>query len=158
MDELEQAIAITETLRTHIEAEIERARDRRALIRSLDSAGLLESVRHREDFNRQVARLEHELSELTARALQRRGLAKGNLTALVRAEPGRGEALASRLGELRELVRSLRHADATNQNVTRHALRWIRSCVSTVAPSPVAYDRRGAAQAAGPISTSCRVA
>jgi hypothetical protein len=158
MYELEQAIAITETLRTLIEDEVERARQRRVLVRSLDSVGLLDSVRHREEFNRQVARAEVELSELTTRALRQRGLAQGRLSDLVRSEPVHGETLARRLGELRDLVRTLREIDAATQNVTRHALGWIRSCVGTLAPAPVAYDRRGAANDGGAISTSCRVA
>ncbi len=158
MDELEQAIAITETLRTLIEDEVERARQRRAMVRSLDSNGLLESVRHREEFNRQVARLESELSEVMARALRQRGLAQGRLSDLVRSVPVRGESLARRLGELRGLVKTLREMDTATQNVTQHALRWIRSCVATVAPAPVAYDRRGAAQESGAISTAWRVA
>jgi hypothetical protein len=157
MDELEQALVVTETLRTLIEQEVDRARQRRVLVRSLDSVGLLESVREREEFNRKVARAERELTDLTVRALRRRGLAQGNLRALVRSEP-RGEALARQLGELRESVRTLRELDTVTQNVTRHALRWIRGCLSTVAPTPVAYDRRGAAQEGGAISTSCRVA
>lgn len=158
MDEIEQALAITETLRTLIEEEVERARQRRALVRSLDSGGLLESVRHRDEFNRQVARFESELCELTTRALRRRGLTQGNLTTLVSSDPVHGAALARRLSELRELVRTLRETDAVTQNVTRHALRWIRSCVATVAPTPVAYNRRGEARDGGAISTAWRVA
>ena len=158
MDELEAAIAIAERLRASLEAEIERSRAQRLLIRSLDSDALFESARRRELFNHRVAALDGELRAAVAAAALRLGLAGSSLSALRLAAPAAGRRLAARFAELRSLLQALREIDQLNSALTLRALRWVRGCITALAPGSAGYDRRGSQAALGRLSTAVRVA
>src|SRR6185295_19838689 len=60
-DHLANAVAITDQIRDALEAEVERARGERGLIRAMDTGGLMRRAAARAEFNAAVARRQGQL-------------------------------------------------------------------------------------------------
>jgi hypothetical protein len=114
-------------LRDALAAEVEAARGERRLLRTLDSAALLDRATARATFLAESRRLEGELAR-----------------ELGRAAPAGGGPLADVLGEIRALAGALSEIDRLNLALASRALACVRGYVEAVAPAPNAYDRRGA--------------
>ncbi len=142
--ELENALEAAGRLRDTIAAEVERARDERRLLRTLDAAGLFARAAQRGEFLAEVARLERELASSLARAAAALGLPEVTLERLRLRVPRQGEALARVLSEVRALAGALREIDALNLKLAGRALTCVRGYVQALQPAPLAYDRRGA--------------
>jgi ABC-type transporter Mla subunit MlaD len=145
MDHLENAAAITDQIRDVLEAEVEQARAERALIRTMDTAGLMRRAAARAEFNAAVARRQAQLSEELAAAAKVLGLGEVTLDRLRAAAPLGAQRLADSLAEVRALAAALAELDDLNRLLGQRALSYVRSYLGALNPTPSAYDRRGAA-------------
>ena len=138
--ELENALAAAGQLRDALAAEVERARNERQLLRTLDAGGLFARAAERSRFLAEAARLERELAGAVARAA---GTTGPTIARLRERTPGKAEALALALSEVRSLAAALHEIDGLNQQLAQRALACVRGYVEAVRPTPCAYDRRG---------------
>lgn len=153
---LEDAIAAAEGLRDLLAQEIARAEAERRHVRELDSDALFGWAAERERFHEAALRCQQALAEALARAGDAFGLAEVSLERLAAIEPRGAERLASRLDEVRNLAAGLAEQDRINRMVVERALDCVRGYVTALAPKTVAYDRRGQALAAAPVTTRHR--
>jgi hypothetical protein len=140
---LENVLETAGRLRDALEAEVERARDERQLLRALDAAGLFARAEQRSRFLADVARLERELAVALSKAGGALGLTEVTLAALRLRVPGDGERLARTLSEVRALASALKEIDTLNLQLAGRALACVRGYVQALQPAPRAYDRRG---------------
>ena len=141
--ELENALAAAGQLRDALAAEVERARNERQLLRTLDAGGLFARAAERSRFLAEAARLERELAGSVARAAGTTGPTEPTIARLRERTPGKAEALALALSEVRSLAAALHEIDGLNQQLAQRALACVRGYVEAVRPTPCAYDRRG---------------
>jgi len=149
---LDEAVRAAETLRDAVAGEVEAARGERALFRTLAAGAIFARASARAAFNGEVARLEGELAGAVARAAAALGVEEVTLEGLAAREPAGAAALSRALGEIRALAGALSELDELNLVLARRALACVRGYCETVAPTPSAYDRRGARAAAAQVA------
>ncbi|MFT3838890.1 MAG: hypothetical protein QM723_18060 [Myxococcaceae bacterium] len=110
-------------LRDALSQELERSREARAALVSLDSDELMEGAQRREGFNERAEQLSTQLSQ--------------SLTGP--REPEVSEVLA----EIRAMSGALKELDELNRFLAERALACVRAWGSQLKPGGQAYDRRG---------------
>ncbi|HET6281116.1 MAG TPA: flagellar export chaperone FlgN [Polyangia bacterium] len=154
MDKLDQAISITDQIRKALEAEVNRAREQRALIRVMDVEGLVRRATLRAEFNTSVGQLQQQLTVQLGAVAAELGLPEMTVEALGRHLPGSAERLADSLAAIRALAGALAELDDLNRLLGQRALSYVRAYLGAVNPTPAAYDRRGSAATARPPTTT----
>lgn len=157
MHELARAMDAVEEMRAALEAEVVRAREQRTLIRKMDLDGLLDRASRRALFNERLAMLEQTLADELAAVAESHRLPAVDLDHFARALPAPTARLRERLAEVRALAGALLELDALNKLLAERSLTYVRGYLSALLPKSTAYDRRGAATAGPPVSTSSRV-
>ena len=147
MDQLEQALTVIDSIRRALEAEVERARQERALIRTMDVDGLVHRAALRATFNDQVGRLQQNLGSALAAAGAALGLQEVTVAALRAHKPQQSDRLADGLADIRSLAAALAELDDLNRLLGQRALSYVRAYLGALNPTPSAYNRRGTAQA-----------
>ncbi len=142
--DLEKALETAGHLRDALATEVESARRERQLLRALDGPALFARTAQRADFLSEVARLERDLAASLARAAETLGMREVTLERLSERAPRRGGELARIFSEIRALAGALREIDRLNLSLAGRALACVRGYVEALAPTPRAYDRRGA--------------
>ena len=146
MNGIQRAIALTESIREALGAEVALARDERVLIRMMDADGLNQRAAKRAEFNQKTSRLMAELGEALGSAGTDLGLTGGvTLEALQARVPVEGKRMSALLAEVRALAAALAELDALNRLLGQRALSYVRAHLSVLSPKPAAYDRRGGA-------------
>jgi len=140
---LEEALDSAERLRDALEAEVERARHEREVLRTLDSDRLFAGASARAAFNAEVAGLEQRLASALARAAGELGLSEVTLARLALRVPQEADALARVLADVRALAGALAELDRLNLLLAGRALACVQGYLTALAPAPTAYDRRG---------------
>jgi hypothetical protein len=140
---LEEALTTAHRLKEALEAEVERARHEREVLRTLDSDRLFAGASARAAFNAEVAALEQRLASALARAAGALGLSEVTLARLVIRVPEEAEALARVLADVRALAGALAELDRLNLLLAGRALACVQGYLTALAPAPSAYDRRG---------------
>lgn len=140
---LEEALRTAERLRTTLEAEVERARTEREILRTLDADLLFAGASARASFNAEVAALEARLASALARAAAELGLSEVTMSRLKLRAPEEAEALAACLSDVRALAGALAELDRLNLMLAGRALACVQGYLTALAPAPTAYDRRG---------------
>ncbi len=158
MSDLRRAVELTEKIRGALAEEVERAREQRILIRTMNADALFLRAQARADFNVKLAEMERDLALALDAAGGALGLREITLEALRARAPGDGESLTATFAEVRALAGALHELDTLNRELAERALGFVRGYVNAVAGPPAAYDRRGAAAAGPPLSTARRVA
>ena len=142
--DLENALQTAVRLRELISDEIQRARDERRLLRSLDASALFARAAQRAVFLADAARLERLLGSSLQQVASASGMPALTLERLRKLVPSHeGTTLAEVLSEVRALAGALQEIDRLNVDLARRALRIVRGYVDTLQPTPRAYDRRG---------------
>lgn len=154
MDKLDQAISITDQIRKALEAEVNRAREQRALIRVMDVEGLVRRATLRAEFNTSVGQLQQQLTVQLGAVAAELGLPEMTVEALRRHLPGSADRLSDSLAAIRALAGALAELDDLNRLLGQRALSYVRAYLGAVNPTPAAYDRRGSAAAARPPTTT----
>lgn len=154
MEELDKAISITDQIRKALEAEVNRAREQRALIRVMDVEGLVRRATLRAEFNTSVGQLQQQLMVRLAAVAAALGLPEMTVEALRKTLPGPAEQLSDSLAAIRSLAAALAELDDLNRLLGQRALSYVRAYLGAVNPTPAAYDRRGSAAAVRPPSTT----
>jgi ABC-type transporter Mla subunit MlaD len=154
MDQLEKALDVTKQIHKALEAEVERARGERALIRVMDVEGLVRRAALRGEFNQAVAQLQQQLTIALSDAANTLGLTEVTVEALRRRLPESAEQLSDNLAGIRSLAAALAELDELNRILGQRALSYVRAYLGAVNPTPSAYDRRGLAPASRPASTT----
>ncbi|MFO0580751.1 MAG: flagellar export chaperone FlgN [Anaeromyxobacter sp.] len=140
---LEEALRTAERLRSTLEAEVERARTEREILRTLDADQLFAGASARASFNAEVAALEARLASALARAAAELGLSEVTMSRLKLQAPEEAEALAACLSDVRALAGALAELDRLNLMLAGRALACVQGYLTALAPAPMAYDRRG---------------
>lgn len=143
MDNLENAIAITNLIRDALRAEVERARAERGLIRAMDVDGLLRRAAARAEWNTVVNQRQAQLSSELGLAARVYGLTEVTIEGLRGVAPAATERLAQSFAEVRALAAALAELDDLNRALGQRALSFVRAYLSALSPRPAAYDRRG---------------
>jgi hypothetical protein len=154
MEELNKAISITNQIRKALEAEVNRAREQRALIRVMDVEGLVLRATLRAEFNTSVGHLQQQLTVQLGAVATELGLTEMTVEALRKKLPGPAEQLSDSLAAIRSLAAALAELDDLNRLLGQRALSYVRAYLGAVNPTPAAYDRRGSAAAVRPPSTT----
>ncbi len=151
------ALSLSDQLKIALGAEIGRAREERRLLRTLDSAALLERAARREHFNAALGMLERQLVAELVRAAAALGLPEVSAEAFAARAGKEGTALQQSLAEIRALAAALAELDALNRTLAERTLKVVRSYTAALNPRPSAYDRTGARpRASSPSLTSAR--
>jgi hypothetical protein len=140
---LEEALSTAAELRDLLQAEVQRAREERGVLRTLDAARLFESASARAAFNADVARLESALAARLARAAGALGLPEVTMARLALRAPKPAGALAAILADVRALAGALAELDRLNLALAGRALACVQGYLDALSPRPAAYDRRG---------------
>jgi hypothetical protein len=154
MEELDKAISITNQIRKALEAEVNRAREQRALIRVMDVEGLVRRATLRAEFNTSVGQLQQQLMVRLAAVAAELGLPEMTVEAVRKKLPGPAAELSDSLAAIRSLAAALAELDDLNRLLGQRALSYVRAYLGAVNPTPAAYDRRGTAAAVRPPSTT----
>lgn len=141
--DLEQTITTAQRLREALTSELERARDERRLLRTLDAANLMDRAIKREHFNSSTTLLQREFQSQLVRMGQHLGLEQFSIEALSEKEPAGAERLSATVAEVRALASALKELDALNRMLAERALGVVRSYLSAIVPRTAAYDRQG---------------
>jgi hypothetical protein len=157
MDNLENAIALTNQIRDALRAELERARAERTLIRAMDVEGLLRRAAARAEWNALVNKRQAQLSTELGLAARVYGLTEVTVERLRAVAPAATERLAQGFAEVRALAAALAELDDLNRTLGQRALSFVRAYLSALSPRPAAYDRRGLAAAAAAARASTTV-
>lgn len=143
------AVAITRKIRDALATEVERARGERALIRKMDSDGLMRRAALRAEFNAATAGLQRELAEALAAVGRAFALPEITLAAIREKAPRDGADLDRALAEVRALASALSELDNLNRLLGQRVMSYVRAHLTILAPKSSAYDRRGEAAAGG---------
>lgn len=154
MEHLEKSLSITNQIRTALEAEVERARQERALIRVMDVEGLVRRATLRAEFNSHVNGLQQQLTVQLSAVASALGMTEMTVEALRRHLPGPAQQLSENLAAIRSLAAALSELDDLNRLLGQRALSYVRAYLGALNPTPAAYDRRGSAASARPPSTT----
>jgi hypothetical protein len=138
---LEAAVDTTRLLKNALTREIERARNERLLLRSLDGSALMESARLREAFNAHALYLSRELTAQLSRAATALG---ASLAQLVFARRPDAVKVSNEMSEVRALAATLSRLDALNLKLAERGLTCVRAYQAKLNPRGSAYDRFGA--------------
>ncbi len=141
--DLNVALTIVEQLKEALVEEIVRARDERALLRTLDAARLLDRSTRRQQFNAFAAGLERQLAAEIARASAASGLPEATIAGLAKVGGEDGAKLAASLAELRALAAALGELDVLNHHLAERTLKVVRGYTQALTARPNAYDRLG---------------
>jgi hypothetical protein len=145
MDQLEQALTVIDSIRRALEAEVERARQERALIRTMDVDGLVHRAALRATFNDQVGRMQRDLGSALAAAGAELGLREVTVAELRMHRPQLADRLTDGLADIRSLAAALAELDDLNRLLGQRALSYVRAYLGALNPTPSAYTRRGSA-------------
>jgi len=143
MDQLEQALTVVDSIRRALEAEVERARHERALIRTMDVDGLVQRATLRATFNESVRRLQQELGAALGAAGATLGLKEVTVASLYAQLPEQATRLEEGLAAVRSLAAALAELDDLNRILGQRALAYVRAYLGAMNPTPAAYNRRG---------------
>lgn len=148
---LEDAMTAAGELRALLRLQLEEAPRNRTRLAGLDPEGVYSWAAEREARNGQALFLERRLLEALTSACD--DPEDASLAALRTRLPAEMAHLDALLADLRTLAADLRRED----ELTREALDRSRACVNSylqlLSPKASAYDRRGHATAAGPLSS-----
>jgi hypothetical protein len=158
MEELELALTVVDSIRRALEAEVERARQERALIRTMDVDGLVHRAALRGTFNDQVRRLQNDLGAALGAAAATLGLKEVTVAALREQRPEQATLLEEGLGAIRSLAAALAELDDLNRILGQRALSYVRAYLGAMNPTPAAYNRRGSSTGIWQSRTVSRVA
>jgi len=143
MNDLEPALTVIDSIRKALEAEVERARQERALIRTMDVDGLVRRATLRASFNEQVGRLQQDLASALSGAGAALGLKEVTVAALRAVLPQPAAQLDDGLAAIRSLAAALAELDELNRILGQRALSYVRAYLGALNPTPTAYTRRG---------------
>lgn len=158
MNQLDQALTVIDGIRKALEAEVERARQERALIRTMDVDGLVRRATLRATFNEQVRNLQQDLAAALSSAGAALGLNEITVVALRAALPEPAARLDDGLAAVRSLAAALAELDELNRVLGQRALSYVRAYLGALNPTPSAYTRRGSSTGISQYRTVSRVA
>ena len=157
MHPLDPAIAVTEQMRKALEDEVAASQNQRKLIGALDADALIARAARRAEFNLRLATLHQSLASALRAGGDAMGLGEVTLAALAARAPLEARRLGRAFAALRTLGEALRRLDLLNHLLAERALVSVRSYLGALAPTPVAYDRRGAATSTTALITASRI-
>jgi hypothetical protein len=140
---LRTALDVAQQLKTALAREVQRSKEVRAVLRSMDSRALLAQASLREAFNHHSRWLSSELARALGLYASGEGLTDITLAELRERAPLDGALLSDVFAEIRALTASLAELDAFNHQLSQRALTFVQAYVDTFAPRPTAYTRRG---------------
>ena len=143
MNQLEQALTVVDSIQKALEAEVERARQERALIRDMNVDGLVERATLRAAFNDHVRRLQQDLGTALAAAGAELELKEVTVASLRVYLPEEATRLEDGLASIRSLAAALAELDDLNRLLGQRALSYVRAYLGALNPTPAAYNRRG---------------
>ena len=158
MNQLEPALTVIDSIRKALEAEVERARLERALIRTMDVDGLVQRANIRAAFNDQVRRLQQDLAAALSAAGAALGLSEVTVASLRAVLPEPAARLDEGLAAVRSLAAALAELDELNRILGQRALSYVRAYLGVLNPTPTAYTRRGSSTGIWQSRTVSRVA
>jgi hypothetical protein len=158
MNPLEHALDVATRMRQALQAELDKAREQRVLIRKLDVQGLFERARQRGEFNVKLADMQDALGAALVGAANVLGVDKVTLDVLHTSGLHDASKVAQALSELRASAQALQEIDSLNQILARRALACVRGYLSALSPRADVYDRHGGVQNSGPASLARQVA
>lgn len=158
MDPLEQALDVATRMREAIQAELDKAREQRVLVRKLDVQGLFERARQRGELNVRLAQMQSALSEALGESARVLGVERVSLDILHTSGIHMARRLAQSLSELRASAQALQEIDSLNQVLAKRALACVRGYLSALTPRSGVYDRHGGVADGGAPSIARQVA
>jgi hypothetical protein len=158
MDPLEYALDVATRMRQALQAELEKAREQRVLVRKLDVQGLFERARQRGEFNVKLGQMQEALSEALAGSARVHGVERVTIDFLQSSGVGQSRRLGQALSELRASAQALQEIDSFNQVLAKRALGCVRGFLSALSPRAGVYDRHGGVSDDAVTSTARQVA
>jgi len=157
MNQLELALTVVDSIRKALEAEVERAQQERALIRTMDVDGLVRRAALRGTFNDQVRGHQQDLARALGAAGAALGLKEITVATLSKSMPAEAAQLEDGLAAIRSLAAALAELDDLNRILGQRALSYVRAYLGALNPTPSAYNRRGSSTASYQSRTVSRV-
>jgi hypothetical protein len=140
---LRTALDVATQLKASLAKEVQRSKEVRAVLRSMDSRALLAQASLREAFNHHSRWLSSELARALGAFATEQGLTDLTLEQLRTRAPLEGAMLGDLFAEIRALTASLVELDAFNHQLSQRALTFVQAYVNTFTPRAAAYTRRG---------------
>jgi len=158
MANLIRAVELAGQIRAGLAVEVERARQHRVLIRTMNADALFQHAHLRGAFNVRLAELEQEVADELSAFASATGLTEVTFEALGKKAPAATRNLTDIFAEVRSLAGALHELDILNRELAERALTLVRGYVTAVSGGPMTYDRRGATTAGtATLSTAVRV-
>src|SRR6266511_6452024 len=132
MDPLEHALDVATGMRKALQAELEKAREQRVLVRKLDVQGLFERARQRGELNVKLAQLQNALAEALGESAHVLGIERVTIELLNASCIPSAQRVAQALSELRASAQALQEIDSFNQVLAKRALGCVRGFLSAL--------------------------
>jgi hypothetical protein len=158
MDPLEHALDVATRMREALQAELEKAREQRVLVRKLDVQGLFERARQRGELNVKLAQMQDALAEALGGSASLLGVERVTTGILNASGIPQAQRVAQALSELRASAQALQEIDSFNQVLAKRALGCVRGFLSALTPRAGVYDRHGGVSDEGAPSIARQVA
>jgi hypothetical protein len=158
MDPLEHALDVATRMREALQAELEKAREQRVLVRKLDVQGLFERARQRGELNVKLAQMQDALAAALGESARVLGVERVTTDLLHTSGILAARRVAQALSELRASAQALQEIDAFNQVLAKRALACVRGYLSALTPRSGVYDRYGGVTDDGAPSIARQVA
>ena len=126
MDPLEHALDVATRMREALQAELEKAREQRVLVRKLDVQGLFERARQRGELNVKLAQMQTALAEALGESARVLGVDRVTIDILSASPIGQSRRVGQALSELRASAQALQEIDMFNQVLAKRALGCVR--------------------------------
>jgi hypothetical protein len=140
---LHQAVAAMDDLRDAFAAQIECGRVERALICALDHEALLQQAHLRNATNTRIASATRHLQVALLALSGLFGLTTTSVSEIARHSPEVGQLLLPAFQRMLARANELRALDDANRYLLNRVLTIVRGAHRALAPTPVAYNRRG---------------
>ncbi len=140
---LPEAIANATQLRDSLAQEVERAREERRHISTLNAAALFHGAEKRAQFNADATHLQHALGNSLSEVASKNGLTQLTLENLAAVAPQDASKLSKLFAEIRSLSTALSEIDQLNRAIAERSLSCVESYLQALSFAPQAYDRRG---------------
>ncbi|MDX2022240.1 MAG: hypothetical protein SF187_18535 [Deltaproteobacteria bacterium] len=143
MENIERAIATSQSLHKALGEEVARAQTQRELIKNFDSQALLERAALRGRFNNQVKHLQAQLADALKAVAQEYDMPVVTIEALGRLMAEPTDRLAASLAEVRALAGTLKELDALNRHLASRANAMVKGYLGALTGSSTTYNHRG---------------
>jgi hypothetical protein len=158
LEEIERACRQAEKIQEALSQAITLAEGMKGSMARLNHEELFAAANRREQLNAEVTACTAEMGDVLHALARKQGWSEMTIARLKGIAPGPAGRLQAALSIVNERAAKLRNQDDANRARGSRAMAFLRSALAPHGATSSAYDRRGAAAAAQPITTASRTA